>query len=812
MRKPAALRATDSSVVSGAGLRSAAAGLSLALVAAMSGFGPPAQAQDREAGVQEVEDGDGAAAPRRKGGAAAPAIRSTVEGMVLWRDGPHAVPLTGAHNANAGFTPLVSSELGIGDNASAGLRATFEGEILGQPVEMSAFYVLPFLTGQLKTDLSSGGVNTTPTTNAVYANDPGGDIANYTNSQNIGKLFAHHGTKLLGAELNAKDALGLPGFMLGARMFYFGEDLNTVTWKNSDTTRDAVAIQTDNYLLGLQAGLAGMADLGAGIRVGGSVKAGLYANQAMRLRSFLSRNQTQARAQQNSLDGTAFAQGVEINPRLEIELADGVTFSAGGTLLWLNGVSGALPHYATVTDLADRDLRARDDALFYGVQAGLTVDLNALAPARAPSGVAGAAGGSAMEGLDARIAELEAGTARSAPALSVDVYGRVNRMVMAWDDSVKSYAHIVDNVNSPTLFGFEGAAKIARGWTTGFNLEIAAEQGRSNAVSQLGSDNADGPVDIRFADWWLRSNRYGRLTVGQTGTATYHAILNDLGGTVVAASPSIALIGGDIILRAADDLDLGAESLITRTVIGDFVGGATLDTQRRNAVRYDSPLLAGLQLSAAAGENDFWDVALRYKVDFDQWRFRAAVGYMRDTDAGSRLEVGGTRDRREWKGSASVLNVPTGLFVTAAFVNREFHGSDPSNQAVFGENTVGLATPPGTSRPDLRYGYLKAGLRKSFTSLGDTKLYAEGAIAHDGLTGLREGGPLEVTDSQLRMLGAGIVQDIDSAGMQIYLGFRHFEMDIEGVRDSNSQPGGIITSPAPIGDVNIIYTGTRIEF
>ncbi len=815
---PATPHGTESSAGPRAGHRLTAAGLSLALLAAASGFVQVVRAQT---GIQDIglqssespEDGEGVAAAPAKGKETHPAIKTLVEGMVLWRDSSDATHLTGPHNTTAGFTPFTSSELGIGDNASPGLRATFQGEILGQPMEFSGFYVFPFLTELEKADLSSGGTSTTPTTNAAYANDAGGDIANYTNSQNIGRLFAHHGTKLFGAEVNARDALELPGFLFGARTLYFGEYFNPVTWKNSNTTRDAVAIHTDNYLLGLQVGLEGMTDLGGGIRLSGSVKAGLYANQVGRLRSFISRNQTQARAQQSSLDDTVLAQGVEFNPRIEIELAKGVVFSAGGTLLWLNGVSGALSHFATVTDLQDTNIRAKDDVLFYGAQTGLTIDLSAVTPGRVPSvALESVSSGTAMEGLDARLAELEAGAATGGTPLSLDVYGRVNRMVMAWDDSVKSYVHVVDNVNSPTIFGFEGAAKIARGWTTGFDLELAAEQGRSNAVSQLASDNADGLVDIRFADWWLRSNRYGRLTVGQTATATYHVILNDLGGTVVAASPSIALIGGDIMLRASDDLDLGDDGLVTRTTIGDFVGGATLDTIRRNAVRYDSPMLGGFQISAAAGENDFWDAAVRYHINFDQWRFRAAIGYMRDTDAGSRIEVGGTRDRREWKGSASLLNMPTGLFLTAAFVNREFHGNDPSNQAVFGENTVGLVTPPGSNRPDLRYGYLKAGLRKSFTSLGDTKIYAEGAVASDGLTGLREGGPLEVTDSQLRMLGAGIVQDIDSAGMQLYLGFRHFEFDISGVRDSNSQPGGVITSPAPIGDINMIYAGTRIVF
>jgi hypothetical protein len=171
-----------------------------------------------------------------------------------------------------------------------------------------------------------------------------------------------------------------------------------------------------------------------------------------------------------------------------------------------------------VTDLQDRNIRAKDDVLFYGAQAGLTIDLNAVKPGLAPPVAPGpSSGGSTIEELDARIAALEASAATGASPLSFNVYGQVNRMVMAWDDSVKNYAHVVDNVNSPTLFGFEGAAKIARGWTAGFTQEYAIEQGRSNAVSQLTSDSSDGIIDTRFADWWIRNNRYGN-TVGAGGT------------------------------------------------------------------------------------------------------------------------------------------------------------------------------------------------------------------------------------------------------------------------------------------------------
>jgi hypothetical protein len=54
------------------------------------------------------------------------------------------------------------------------------------------------------------------------------------------------------------------------------------------------------------------------------------------------------------------------------------------------------------------------------------------------------------------------------------------------------------------------------------------------------------------------------------------------------------------------------------------------------------------------------------------------------------------------------------------------------------------------------------------------------------------------------------VQEIDSAGMEIYLAARHFEFDIEGARSSTTF--GTITSPAPIEDIDMVYAGTRIKF
>ncbi|MBX3547916.1 MAG: porin [Xanthobacteraceae bacterium] len=726
--------------------------------------------------------------------------RLSFEWLNLYRKSGDPIALTGSFSGSA-FVPVTSSDLLGNKQQTPGLKLKLEAEILDQPVEFSGFYTLPNANESLFTGLSTGTAGgATLRSTAIYTLDPGGDVSNYINSNAISQLYVNHSSQLFGAEANTKSAFGIPGLMVGIRGLYLGEDLSTVAQRFGSTTAiDAVTIQTRNYLLGPQIGFERMFDIGGGIKIGGTAKAGILANLVERERSFISRNQTQTRAQQNYIDGITFAQVFELNPRIEVPLAQGVTLTFGGTFLWLNNVSTAFPHFATVTDLQDVNLRAKDRVFHYGVQAGITIDLDTVAMfSPAPMG---------KRFLEGRIQEFNGPT-----PIPVTLYGEINKMVLAWDDGVQRTSRIVDNTSAPSIFGAKIAAELSRGWTTGVNIEAGLNTNRSVAVSQFlpGGEKSFDP-DLRYLDWWIRSNRYGKFTVGHTSTATDGVVLTDTSGTNGAASANIGLIGGDLMLRAADALDPSNTSLVDRTSISDFFGGATIDTLRRDVMRYETPEWNGFDFLVAA-RSQFWDAAVRYRLDLASWQFRASLGYVRDTDAGDRAALGFTRDRREWKGGMSLLHTPTGLFVTTAFVNRQFRGNDSSNQAVFGENKVDEFgnVIPGTHRPDLNFAYLKTGMRRQFNAIGETKFFTELAIAKDGITDLREAGPKVVTSSQLNMLGAGIVQDIDAYNAQLYLGFRHYSFDVEGLRDSTTF--GVIASPAPIKDINLVYSGVRIKF
>lgn len=757
----------------------------------------------------------------------------TVEGLALTRKDLEAVPFTmpGA-NPPTPFVPFTSEEL-EGSGWAGGMRGTLTGTILDQDVQFSAFYLQPISLEQGKFNLGQEAGNPANTDAVYYV--PG---QNSTNAENIFGMVVHHETKLMGGEANIVRPFSIPGLLIGARGIYFGEQLGVTTIEEdrgmpggADTTpdRDQVGVRVDNKLLGLQAGLYGMFDIGEYVRIGGDVKAGLFYNHATRRRTY-QQKQTPDELNFKSEDSDdVVAQGVEINPRIELQLADGVWLTAAGTFLYLNNVSESLPHLARVTDPTDIDPRADGDTYFYGGSLGLTMELDgASKTGESILPVAPDSPDTTRTEVEERLAAIEAMEARRGNrALSLSISGQVNRMLIAWDDGDKNDIYEADNVSSRSRIEFEGAAKITRGLSAGYRLAVGIDDTASVDLDQT-RDDGNGLIETRHSAWWLRHNKAGTVTVGFTSPATDDIILKDVGGIMPGAA-NISTMAGSFIMRHADEYEQDDDAptpantpLITRTTLSDFAAGAAVDTLRRNVVRYDAPRMTGplgsVDIATAWGEDDFWDIAAEYRLDYNNWKFRFGAGFLNDKDEAGRLLDNGDparRDRSEYKGSASLLHIPSGLFGTVAYVHRVFNGIDSSDQAVFGENTTGLVTPAGTNRPPTDYLFTAFGIRKRFSWLGDTTVYGEFARVDDAITGLREAGlddgtNSEVTDSRMEMIGAAISQNIDAAAMDIYMGFRHFTFDVEGARvvQGNVFPN----MPETLTDMSIAYTGARIKF
>ena len=187
-----------------------------------------------------------------------------------------------------------------------------------------------------------------------------------------------------------------------------------------------------------------------------------------------------------------------------------------------------------------------------------------------------------------------------------------------------------------------------------------------------------------------------------------------------------------------------------------------VDALRGLYVRYDTPLMKGFVLSAAAGENGFWDVAVRYQTQSGPLRFAGGVGYMDDGELGY----------RDAKGSASLLYDPTGLYLSVA------GGLRDDDTSVLSAN--GLA----------HFHYLQAGISKQWLPYGKTTLYADYGsyknfnVGHLLRADLVNPGQFVIwgtlAETQVQRWGFGAEQSIDKMGVLLYAQAHHYQARVVG--------------------------------
>lgn len=477
-------------------------------------------------------------------------------------------------------------------------------------------------------------------------------------------------------------------------------------------------------------------------------------------------------------------------------------------------------------------------------------------------------GGNCCADLEERIAELEATTVRKGNRkVSLQISGTVAHSVMWWDDGRQSDMYIGDIGTLTSRWRFAGNAKINAAVTAGFTYEFSAISNSLSAANQLnggddlgtsgncnqaavgavapGTNNNSGCAHLRDSTVWLRHNQLGMVKIGYGSTATDNLILIDLGGAVEGGTtPDISLLNGGFILRSKNGLLGGGTTVNWQNAIR---GHEAFDTFRRNHVMYESPTLHGFTLSAAYGEDNFWDVALRYAGEFNGVRIAGGVGYSEDTEFNafhqsfSPTGVTCTQFPPNTTGlgsfcdvkaatlyaSGSILHVPSGVFLTAAYADRRLSGTN--------SNLIGGVTQ-NYSGPDNQMLYLTGGLSRNFFALGRTVLWADwsrhtGGLAQASFLGVASqtnvatclnGGVFQGTgavlagadagatcDSTVTVWGFGMQQTIDAAAMTLFASYHNFSLDsnalIGASRELSTRNGGT-------NDFSVILVGTRINF
>ncbi|MFN0219184.1 MAG: porin [Hyphomicrobium sp.] len=428
-------------------------------------------------------------------------------------------------------------------------------------------------------------------------------------------------------------------------------------------------------------------------------------------------------------------------------------------------------------------------------------------------------GGDCCADLEERIAELEATTVRKGNRkVKLEVSGHVNEAIMIWDDGDEQNAYVVTNDNARTRFRFKGEAKIDADWKAGYLLEIGLRTAHSGRFTQ-DDDSGDGAglLDIRHSVWYLDNKSYGRLWVGLTGGASEGITEINQAATKDVLKYSDPEDTGLGLFLKSDGVTLGTGSGATATgfqwrrLLRDN-GNQPGEGRRYNLVRYDTPELMGFTGTAAWGEDDTWDVGIRYKGEFGDFKLAAGIAYGENTDGtgqtgfqcvGNISSTGaGDRDCEQLGGSASVMHSPSGIYVNFAAGYLEDN---------FIEGDTGVLVPVA-ARDDRHTFYAgEIGIEQKWNSLGKTTIFGQyfmnegGTQDRDvrlGIGGVNQG---DVQDSELESFGVGIVQGIDAAAMHVYLTYRHYEGEV------TANNAGVVTD-FDLDDLDVVMGGAIIRF
>jgi predicted porin len=349
--------------------------------------------------------------------------------------------------------------------------------------------------------------------------------------------------------------------------------------------------------------------------------------------------------------------------------------------------------------------------------------------------------------------------------VGLQLYGHINRAVMAVDDGNDSKIFHVDNTHSESRVGLKAKVKASEKLTVGGNAEVQWQASPSDKVS-MDKESISAELIERKMEVYFDVKNIGKLSAGKGQMASDDTSEVDLSGTSLAGNAGMADAGGGFSFyntvpapapvageKAEDDeKDKGV-------TVGDIFNQMD-GLSKKNRVRYDSPSLGGFSLGVSAGEKEMADAALTYSGEFaDGTKLQAAVAY---SDPG--------KDYTQINGSASVL-FGFGLNLTVAGGSRDLD-----------------KMPAGGDDPTFMYG--KIGYQAKLFSVGSTACSFDYGVYEN----------IKKQDAEEKGTGYGVqlVQKLSEYNTEIFAAYRNFELE-----DNTS---------ADYEPISLALAGARIKF
>ncbi len=333
--------------------------------------------------------------------------------------------------------------------------------------------------------------------------------------------------------------------------------------------------------------------------------------------------------------------------------------------------------------------------------------------------------------------------------VDVNLYGQINRALLATDNGNSSETYFVDNSHSSTRMGLDAIIGVNEDFSTGGKIEYGL---RANPSSRVDQENLtiDADVNIRHADLYFISKTFGQIYLGLGSMAGDGTSTIDLSGTNIVTSVTVNdMAGGQLWSESGSDTN-------SQESINHFFGD--LDGFRLDRLRYDSPSLHGLTLSSSIATEDFYDLALRFNRQYGDVKIATALAWQSPSDIVDNI----------YNGSMSVLI----------------------------DNSFNLTLAGGVEDSDDIYDgsfwYSKLGYKANIFDHGTTAFSIDYGQFDDFLksTDLLVGGDAKVWS-------LAVVHDVPHLGTEFYLAFRQYKYDNEAVS---------------YDDINVVMSGARLKF
>ncbi len=331
-------------------------------------------------------------------------------------------------------------------------------------------------------------------------------------------------------------------------------------------------------------------------------------------------------------------------------------------------------------------------------------------------------------------------------------YGQINPAVVQYDDGAVTRTYSpVGNSNKTSRLGFRWHIRQFGDWSPLVRVEVglSARPSKTVNIEDPGSNSwSSREGDLRKLELVVYNDRFGAFSFGQGSMATDGITEVDYSGTRLAAFSNVGQIAASQLLRNRD-------GQLSQLQIGDFIDnfeganvtGAYPDGSRKMRFRYDTPNFNGFVFSTAFGNEVLRDegetnvdAALTYEEVFGEYKFAAGAGYSWQSET------------RVLSGSATVLHDPSGLSLTAALGGERDGGS---------------------------FAYLKAGVQRSFWSVGSTFLSVD----------FYRGTNIESDGTLATSYGLAMVQAFDKPGLEAYALIRSYDIKQPGATFDN----GLVT-------------------